>query len=113
MTEHVWTAAELRALAEAAERHEEPATEANQADLVTSAQGILDKLNSGILTTLSGSNVEIVGVTFAVSGGDTLRNTSANKPTASAAHTAIPYCYYYSVDTGVVEVTNGINWVVI
>lgn len=63
--------------------------------------------------TLTGSSVVIGGVTFAVSGGDTLRNTSANKPTASAAHTAIPYCYYYSVDTGVVEATDGTNWVVV
>ena len=74
---------------------------------------ILTALQGTLTATLSGSSVVIGGVTFAVSGGDTLRNTSANKPTASAAHTAIPYCYYYSVDTGVVEVTNGINWVVI
>jgi hypothetical protein len=48
----------------------------------------------GQLIELSGSNVEIGGVSFAVSGGDTLRNTAANKPDAVAAHAAIPFCYY-------------------
>jgi hypothetical protein len=90
----------------------------------------VNDLNTGALTTqltgsipaganeigkvqLSGSNVEIGGVSFAVSGGDTIRNTAANKPGAAAAHAVIPFCYYYAVDTGVVEVTDGTNWVVI
>ena len=63
--------------------------------------------------TLSGSYVEIGGVSFAVSGGDTLRNTAANKPNADAAHAAIPFCYYYAIDTGTVEATDGTDWVVI
>lgn len=62
---------------------------------------------------LSGSIVEIGGVSFAISGGDTLRNTAADKPTAAAAHAVIPYCFYFSIDTGVVEATDGTNWVVI
>ena len=62
---------------------------------------------------LSGSNVEIGGVSFAVSGGDTLRNTAANKPNADAAHAAIPFCYYHAIDTGAIEATDGTNWVVI
>ena len=62
---------------------------------------------------VSGSNVEIGGVSFAVSGGDTLRNTAANKPDAAAAHAAIPFCYYHAIDTGTVEATDGTNWVVI
>lgn len=62
---------------------------------------------------LSGSYVEIGGVSFAVSGGDTLRGKSADKPDAVAAHAVIPYCYYFSIDTGVVEATDGTNWVVI
>ena len=62
---------------------------------------------------LSGSYVEIGGVSFVVSGGDTLRGKSADKPDAVAAHAAIPFCYYFSVDTGIVEVTDGTNWVVI
>lgn len=62
---------------------------------------------------LTGSNVEIGGVSFAVSGGDTLRNTAANKPNADAAHAAIPFCYYHAIDTGAIEVTDGTNWVVI
>ena len=61
----------------------------------------------------AGSNVEIGGVSFAVSGGDTLRNTAANKPNADAAHAAIPFCYYHAIDTGAIEVTDGTNWVVI
>ena len=65
------------------------------------------------VTQLSGSNVEIGGVSFAVSGGDTLRNTAANKPNADAAHAAIPFCYYHAIDTGAIEVTDGTNWVVI
>lgn len=81
-------------------------------DQVVNIADLIEQIaNSGV--TLTGSSVVIGGVTFAVSGGDTLRNTSANKPTASAAHTAIPYCYYYSVDTGVVEATDGTNWVVV
>ena len=76
----------------------------------------IDAITSGdtpATAQLTGSYVEIGGVSFAVSGGDTLRNTAANKPNADAAHAAIPFCYYYAVDTGVVEVTDGTNWVVI
>jgi len=62
---------------------------------------------------LSGSYVEIGGVSFVVSGGDTLRGKSTDKPAAADAHTAIPYCFYFSIDTGVVEATDGTNWVVI
>ena len=62
---------------------------------------------------LSGSSVVIGGVAYAVSGGSTLRNTAANKPGAAAAHAVIPFCYYFSVDTGAVEVTDGLSWVVI
>ncbi|MCK9328752.1 MAG: hypothetical protein M0Q94_02630 [Candidatus Cloacimonetes bacterium] len=62
---------------------------------------------------LSGSKVEIGGVTFEVSGGDTIRGKSADKPAATDAHALIPYCFYFAVDTGVVEVTDGTNWVVI
>ena len=62
---------------------------------------------------LSGSYVEIGGVSFAVSGGDTLRNTAANKPDAAAAHAVIPFCYYHAIDTGAIEATDGTNWVVI
>ena len=62
---------------------------------------------------LSGSYVEIGGVSFAVSGGDTIRGKAADKPTPAAAHAAIPYCYYFAVDTGMVEVADGTNWVVI
>ena len=65
------------------------------------------------LVQLTGSNVEIGGVSFAVSGGDTLRGKSTDKPAAADAHTAIPYCFYFSIDNGVVEVTDGTNWVVI
>ena len=68
---------------------------------------------SPAVTQLSGSIVEIGGVTFAVSGGDTLRGKSADKPDAVTAHAVIPYCYYFSIDTGVVEATDGTNWVVI
>lgn len=62
---------------------------------------------------LSGSNVTIGAATFAMSGGDTLRGKAADKPTAAAAHAVIPYCFYFSIDTGVVEATDGTNWVVI
>ena len=68
---------------------------------------------SPAVTQLSGSYVEIGGVSFAVSGGDTLRNTAANKPDAAAAHAVIPFCYYHAIDTGTVEATDGTNWVVI
>ena len=62
---------------------------------------------------LSGSNVEIGGVSFAVSGGDTIRGKAADKPAAAAAHAVMPYCFYFSIDTGEIEATDGANWVVI
>lgn len=76
----------------------------------------IDAITDGttpVVTQLSGSYVEIGGVSFAVSGGDTLRGKSADKPDAVAAHAVIPYCYYFSIDTGVVEATDSTNWVVI
>jgi hypothetical protein len=76
----------------------------------------IDAITSGTtpaVTQLSGSYVEIGGVSFAVSGGDTLRGKSADKPDAVAAHAVIPYCYYFSIDTGAIEVTDGTDWVVI
>jgi len=62
---------------------------------------------------LKGSIVEVGGKTYSVSGGDTLRGKAADKPDAAAAHAVIPYCYYFSIDTGVVEATDGTDWVVI
>jgi hypothetical protein len=88
-------------------------TLAKQNEILTKLAALETKLNSALDVQLSGSYVEIGGVTFAVSGGDTLRNTAANKPDAVAAHAVIPYCYYFSIDTGVVEATDGTNWVVI
>lgn len=61
---------------------------------------------------LKGSLVEVAGKTYSVSGGDTLRGKAADKPDAAAAHAVIPYCYYFSIDTGVVEATDGTDWVV-
>ena len=66
-----------------------------------------------VVAELSGSIVEIGEVTYTVSGGDTIRNTATNKPDAAAAHAVIPFCYYFSVDTGIVEVPDGTKWVVI
>ena len=81
-------------------------------DSIKDTDGI-KKITDTVDVQLSGSNIEIDGVSFAVSGGDTLRNTAANKPNADAAHAAIPFCYYHAIDTGTVEATDGTNWVVI
>lgn len=62
---------------------------------------------------LSGSIVTIGATSFVVSGGDTIRGKAADKPAAAAAHAVIPYCFYFSIDTGEVEATDGANWVVI
>ena len=62
---------------------------------------------------LTGSTVEIDGTTYQVSGGNTLRGTDAIKPDPAPAHAVIPYCFYLAIDTGVVEATDGTNWVVI
>ena len=62
---------------------------------------------------LTGSTVEVDGVTYQVSGGNTLRGTDAIKPDAVLAHAAIPYCFYFAIDTGVLEATNGTNWAVV
>lgn len=83
---------------------------------IKSLEDKIDAITDGTspaVTQLSGSKVEIGGVTFEVSGGDTLRGKSADKPDAAAAHAVIPYCYYFSIDTGMVEVTDGTNWGVI
>lgn len=62
---------------------------------------------------VAGSTIVVDGTTYQVSGGDTLRGTAAIRPGAALAHAAIPYCFYFSVDTGVVQVTDGAIWVVI
>ena len=62
---------------------------------------------------VSGSIVAIGATSFVVSGGDTIRGKAADKPAAAAAHAVIPYCFYFSIDTGEVEATDGANWVVI
>lgn len=61
-------------------------------------------------TKLTGSSVVISSVTYQVSNGNTLRNTAANRPTAANAHAAIPFCFYFAADTGVVSVTDGTTW---
>ena len=85
-------------------------------DKIAAIDSVLDAIVDGstpAVTQLSGSYVEIGGVSFAVSGGDTLRGKAVDRPDAVAAHAVIPYCYYFSIDTGVVEATDGTNWVVI
>ena len=64
-------------------------------------------------TQLTGSTVVIGATTYQLTDGAVLRGTNAIKPTAALAHAAIPYCYYFAIDTGVVEATDGTNWVVI
>jgi hypothetical protein len=90
---------------------------AASAAVIQLLKGLLKQLQGGgtgaAPVQLTGSNVEIGGVSFAVSGGDTLRGKFADRPDAVAAHAVIPYCYYFSIDTGVVEATDGTNWVVI
>jgi len=85
-------------------------------DKIAAIDSVLNAIVDGstpAVTQLSGSYVEISGVSFAVSGGDTLRGKSADKPDAVAAHAVIPYCFYFSIDTGAIEVTDGSDWVVI
>ena len=80
--------------------------------LETKIDAITDGTTPAV-TQLSGSYVEIGGVSFAVSGGDTLRGKSTDKPAAADAHAAIPFCYYHAIDTGAIEVTDGTDWVVV
>ena len=81
-------------------------------NLETKLDGIISGTSPASVQ-LTGSNVEIGGKTYVVSGGDTIRGKAADKPDAVAAHAAIPYCYYHAIDTGTVEATDGTNWVVI
>ena len=83
----------------------EDGTTANIADLIEAIA------ETGVK--LTGSTVEVDGVTYQVSGGNTLRGTDAIKPDAVLAHAAIPYCFYFAIDTGVLEATNGTNWAVV
>lgn len=62
---------------------------------------------------LKGSIVQVGDKEYPVSSGSTLRGKAADKPDAAAAHAVIPYCYYFSIDTGVVEATDGTSWAVI
>ncbi len=96
-----------------------PATEAKQDSLATLVGAIEDKLDGVIdgttpaKTQLTGSLVQVGDKEYPVSSGSTLRGKAADKPDAAAAHAVIPYCYYFSIDTGVVEATDGTSWAVI
>jgi hypothetical protein len=59
---------------------------------------------------VTNSTIEINEITYGLENGNVLRNTAANQPSAADAHAVIPFCYYYSIDTGAVEVTDGSNW---
>ena len=63
---------------------------------------------------LTGSNVDVGGTSFRLGGdGQTLYGASADRPTAAAAHAAVPFAYYVSVDTQAVEQSDGSNWVAV
>lgn len=78
----------------------------------TSGDELFTAANPGNVQ-VRGSTVVIGATTYQVTDGAVLRGTDAIKPTAALAHAAIPYCYYFAIDTGVVEATDGTNWVVI
>lgn len=76
----------------------------------------IDSFTTGeetVNTELKGSIVQVGDKEYPVSSGSTLRGKAADKPDAAAAHAVIPYCYYFSIDTGVVEATDGTSWAVI
>lgn len=70
----------------------------------------IDGTVTGIIK-VSGDTVQIGETTYQVSNGNILRGKAADKPSASDAHAAIPYCFYYSIDNGKIEVTDSTNWV--
>jgi len=59
---------------------------------------------------LSGTTVEIGGTTFECDPPRTIYGLESERPSASAAHAAVPYAYYVAVDTGGVTQTDGSNW---
>lgn len=60
---------------------------------------------------LSGTTVEIGGVTFRLVNGDRLVGRAAQRPSASAAASALfPGLFYHAYDTGEVSQTTGSNW---
>ena len=89
------------------------ATDVTVHDAVTTDNKLKVNEDGSVPVELKGSIVEVGDKTYSVSGGDTLRGKAADKPDAAAAHAVIPYCYYFSIDTGVVEATDGTDWVVI
>lgn len=64
-------------------------------------------------TTITGSTVSIGGSDFEVDPPRTIYGTAANQPSASDAHAAIAFAYYVSVDTQVVDQTDGSSWVAV
>lgn len=65
------------------------------------------------VTQLKGrTTVEIGGVDFDVEGGNVF-GLAADKPSASDAHAAIPFCYYISADDQTIEQTDGTDWVAV
>jgi hypothetical protein len=70
---------------------------------------VLDKLDN-LEVKLKGSTVEIGGVNYDFDPPRTLYGPAASRPSASDAHAAVPYVVYVSVDTKVIEQTDGTNW---
>src|SRR5690606_20514839 len=60
--------------------------------------------------TLSGRTVSIGGQTYEFDPPRTLYGLAASRPSAAAAHAAVPYVVYVSVDTKAIEQTDGTNW---
>lgn len=59
----------------------------------------------------SGRQVEIGGTDhYLAADGETLKGLDASRPSAAAAHVAVPFCYWLSVDTGVLYRNDGSNW---
>lgn len=59
---------------------------------------------------VEGKTVEIGGVQFECDPPRTLYGRASQRPSASAAHAAVPYAYYIAVDTGDVTQTTGSAW---
>lgn len=67
--------------------------------------------NRGQFVKVVGSSVTIGGTAFRLDGdGQTVYGASASRPTAANMHAAVPFGFYYAVDTQVISQTDGTSW---
>ena len=98
-------------LAAVLEKLADLATESTLEGVKSAVDALAGTVDAGAQkVTLSGRTVQIGGVTFEFDPPRTIYGLAASRPTASAAHAVVPFAVYVSVDTKVIEQTDGSSW---